>query len=75
MQVMPPTAPLAELPESVSFSLDEVARILFAVDLAAESTVAGTFEHVVARAAQQVITERLWPDLGRLLRDTDEQED
>lgn len=66
---MKPGPPLAHLPEAVTFTLDEVADILFAVDLAVGRTRPGGAEHATSRRVQRLITTRLWPDLGALLDD------
>jgi hypothetical protein len=69
---MPVEPPIAELPDEVTFSLDQAAMLLFVSDVAVESTAEGSAEHAMARRAQRLITSRLWPDLGALLDDEDE---
>ena len=64
---------IAELPPEVTFTLDEVALLLFVADTAVESTTEGSSENSRARSAQRLITSRLWPELDELLGD-DEQE-
>jgi hypothetical protein len=66
--------PFAEFPDEASFTLNEVADLLFTVDLAVETTARGSRDHEVARRAQRLITSRLWTELGDLLRDADDQE-
>lgn len=66
---MGPHPPLAELPEDISFTLAEVADTLFAIDLAVERTDPGSADHRAARRIQQLITSKLWPELGGLLDD------
>jgi hypothetical protein len=66
---MGPQPPIAELPDEVTFTLDEVATLLFAVDIAVERALEDGDEHAAARRAQRLITSRLWPDLGSLLDD------
>jgi hypothetical protein len=61
--------PITNLPEHITFNLDEVARILFAIDLAVELTRPGNDEQASARTAQRLVTARLWPDLDDLLDD------
>ena len=68
---MGPQPPIAELPDEVTFTLNEVAILLFAVDIAAERVLEGGDEHAAATRAQRLITSRLWPDLGSLLDDDD----
>jgi hypothetical protein len=65
--------PLAELPGEVTFDLEEVADVLFVVDVAVDRTVPGSEEHDAARRAQRLITSKLWPELGELLDDDDEE--
>lgn len=67
--------PFTELPDEVCFTLDEVADVLFTVDVAVEKTAQGTREHEVARRSQRLITSRLWPELGDLLSDDDGEEE
>jgi hypothetical protein len=69
---MDPDQPFRELPDEVTFTLDEVALLLFVADTAVEATSQGGSEHTRARRAQRLITSRLWPELGDLLRDDDE---
>lgn len=71
---MEPSRPFAELPDEVQFTLEEVADLLFAVDLAVEKTTLRSPEHEVARRAQRLITSRQWPELGDLLGDDDDEE-
>lgn len=59
----------------MSFTLDEVADLLFTVDVAVEKTTHDTREHKVARRSQRLITSRLWPELGDLLSDDDAGEE
>ncbi len=66
-------APLAELPDEVTFTLHEVAAILFVVDLAVERTEVGGQGHAEARAARRLVSGRLWPGLGDLLDDGGER--
>jgi len=48
--------PLAELPDHLTFALDEVARILFVVDVAVESTASRSSDRDAARTVQRLIT-------------------
>jgi hypothetical protein len=72
---MRPGPPIAELPDEVTFTLDEVAALLFVADIAVERTAEDSAEHAMARQAQQLITSRLWPELGELLGDEDEEDE
>jgi hypothetical protein len=67
--------PIADLPDAVTFTLDEVALLLFVADTAVERTREGSDEHARARRAQRLITARLWPELGDLLGDDREEEE
>lgn len=67
--------PFAELPDDVCFTLEEVADVLFTVDVAVEKTTRGTAERKVARRSQRLIASRLWPELGDLLGDDDAEEE
>lgn len=67
--------PFAELPDEVCFALDDIADVLFTLDVAVEKTARGTAEREVARRSQRLITSRLWPELGYLLGDDDADEE
>ena len=43
---MPAQPPVVDLPDEVTFTLDEVALLLFATDTAVESTSNGSLEHI-----------------------------
>jgi hypothetical protein len=62
------------LPDEVCFTLDEVADVLFVVDLAVEAATRGGSDRVVARRVQRLISGRLWPELGDLLNDDGDEE-
>ena len=66
---------IADLPDEVTFTLDEVALLLFVADTAVERTPKGGSEHTRARRAQRLITSRLWPELGDLLGDDDQEDE
>lgn len=65
--------PLTELPDDVTFTLEEVADLLFVVDIAVEYAMRGSDERTISRRVQRLITARLWPDLGELLGDHREE--
>lgn len=66
--------PIARLPERVCFTLAETGRLLFSIDVAVRLTAPESSGGRLARAAQRVVTRRLWPELGRLLEDDDGEE-
>lgn len=66
--------PFAELPHEVSFTLEEIADLLFAADVAVERTPPATPEGEVAVRSQRLITSRLWSELGDLLGGEDGEE-
>lgn len=72
---MSPGPPIANLPDEVTFTLDEVALLLFVADTAVESTTDDSSEHSQALRAQRLITSRLWPELSDLLEDDDQVEE
>lgn len=61
--------PLVRLPERVCLTLAEAGDVLFAVDVAVERSNPESREGRVSRRVRLVVTERMWPDLGMLLRD------
>ena len=64
--------PLVRLPERVCFSLRDTGRILLTVDVAVEATPPQSDDGRRARAIRALITQRLWPELGRLLGQDEE---
>ena len=72
---MSPEPPIANLPDEVTFTRDEVALLLFVADTAVESKTDGSSQHTRARLAQRLITSRLWPELGDLLGDDEQEEE
>jgi hypothetical protein len=66
---------IVDLPDDVTFTLDEVALLLFVADTAVERTREGSPEHTRARRAQRLITSRLWPELGELLGDDNKEDE
>lgn len=69
MSVMTPDSPIAELPDQVTSTRDEVALLPFVADTAVETTAGDSDEHTRARRAQRLITSRLWPELDEILGD------
>jgi hypothetical protein len=68
---VPTTPPFARLPDHVSLSLDEVATVLDALDTA-ELTAVSDADRAKARRAIRIITSKVWPELGDLLREDEE---
>jgi hypothetical protein len=64
--------PEARLPDEITLSRAEIARLLFALDVAVEHVEAGSPELRQLRGAQRLITAKLWPELGELLGDQDD---
>jgi hypothetical protein len=58
----------ARLPDQVTLSRDEVAVVLFALDVVEDVTVA-LVEATKVRQAVVLLTGKLWPELGGLLDD------
>lgn len=65
---MPPNDPLVELPDRIELTLDEVASILAALDVADLAARTDT-ERRTARTAIRIVTTKLWPELGGLFDD------
>lgn len=59
--------PIVRLPERVCFTLGETGRILLTVDMAVDAAPEQSEDGRRARDVRVLITERLWPELGRLL--------
>lgn len=72
---MHPDQPLAELPDEVTFTLAEAARILEVVDGAVDRARPGSTEYRGCRAVQRLITGRLWPGLAELWQHEEDEED
>ena len=69
---MPDREPQARLPDEITLSRAEVATVLFALDVAVEDAEPESAVHQRLRAAQKLITAKLWPELGDLLDEPDE---
>jgi hypothetical protein len=65
---------VAFLPEQVCFPLGEASWLLSAVDVAVQHSGIRSPQGQAARRAQRLIVRRLWPELGRLLDDSDNEE-
>lgn len=59
--------PIVRLPERVCFTLGETGRILLTIDVAVDAAPEQSEDGRRARDVRVLITERLWPELGRLL--------
>lgn len=68
------SAPFAWLPQEICFSLRETADILATADAAERHAARQSEDWVLALAVQRMVTARLWPELGRLLREPDGEE-
>lgn len=64
--------PFAELPDEISLTRDELAVILFALDVVEETDV-DPADAAKVRRAIRLLTAKLWPELGDLLGDDDQQ--
>ena len=64
--------PIVRLPEQVCFSLRETGRILLTVDMAVDATPEQSEDGRRARDVRVLVTQRLWPELGRLLAQDEE---
>ncbi len=65
--LVPERESFARLPDQISLSREEVATVLFALDLAEVSAPAAGRQEV--RRAIRLLTSKLWPELGDLLGD------
>ena len=62
--------PLVRLPDEVALTRDEAAIILFGLDVVEQAEVNEAEAAKVTRAVQ-LLTAKLWPDLGDLLNEDD----
>lgn len=60
--------PIAELPEEITLTRDEVAVVLFALDVVETAGLQANETEQVRRAVR-LVTSKLWPELGELLED------
>lgn len=65
--------PIVQLPERVCFSLGETGRLLLTVDVAVDATPEQSEDGRRARDVRVLLTGRLWPDLGHLLAQEEEE--
>lgn len=65
--------PFARLPDSVVLRRDEVAIIIFALDLAEELPGIDIAARQQIAAARMLLTSKLWPELGDLLGQGEEE--
>lgn len=63
--------PYVRLPDRIDLTLAEAAEVLEVLDLAVE-TASSDSERTAAREAAEMITAKLWPELGDLFEDDDE---
>lgn len=64
---MPPES-FVSLPDAITLARDEVAAVLFALDVI-DGVTASAEDGVKVRAAIRLLTDKLWPELGDLLDD------
>jgi hypothetical protein len=69
---MPEGGRFAELPESITLELSEVALVLGALDRAADRLDPESDDHRAVRVASRLITKKVWPGLGDLLDEDDQ---
>jgi hypothetical protein len=67
-----PDEPLASLPDEITLTRDETAEVLFALDVVERSDLEPAGAAQVRRAVR-LLTTKLWPDLGDLLDEDDEE--
>lgn len=67
-----PDDPLVELPDEISLTRDEAATVLFGFDVI-EHANPDPVDAAKVRRAVRLITAKLWPDLGDLLDDGDQE--
>lgn len=63
--------PFAHLPDEITLTRDELAVVLFALDVVEEAEVDAGDAAKVQRAIR-LLTAKLWPELGDLLGDVEE---
>jgi hypothetical protein len=66
-----PVGPFVRLPDEVTLARSEVAVVLFALDAALDEFMPGAPARRPIKAAQKLMTVKLWPELGDLLDDED----
>lgn len=64
-------AAFAHLPEEITLTRDELAVVLFALDVVEDAAV-GLAGQAKVRRAIRLLTAKLWPELGDLLGDDQE---
>ena len=66
------TAPFAHFPDSIRLDLGEVWILLQAVDVGLALVPPGSADAALLNAARVLLTARLWPELGDLLDEEEE---
>ncbi len=56
--------PIAHLPREISLTLEEVAVVMAALDIAEAHTPTNSEDFRQVRTAISLLTEKLWPELG-----------
>jgi len=63
-----PEEPLARLPDEIALTRDEAAIVLFGLDVVEQADV-NQHDAIKVTRAVNLVTGKLWPDLGDLLDD------
>lgn len=63
--------PFAHLPDEITLTRDELAVVLFALDVVEDAEV-DSADAAMVRRAIRLLTAKLWPELGDLLDDDEE---
>jgi hypothetical protein len=64
----PAKRPFARLPDEIALTLDELAIVLFALDVVEGAEITAD-DRAKVRRAVRLLTRKLWPELGGLLDD------
>jgi len=65
--------PLVRLPDQIRLNLREVAMLIFALDMAEDEAGDNGAAQSQIAAARRLLTSKLWPELGDLLEDRNEE--
>ena len=65
--------PLVRLPDQIRLNLREVAMLIFALDMAEDEAGDNSAAQSQIAAARRLLTSKLWPELGDLLEDRNEE--
>ena len=64
--------PFANLPDEITLTRDELAVVLFALDVVDDAATGLEEDAAKVRRAIRLLTAKLWPELGDLLNDDEE---